>query len=275
MTPAEILEHVETTDVDVFDDAPDVPEPAILEHCRAVVAAENAKNEAARDAAELDAIADYAARQDATSAAIEDALTPAEQEAKERWEAAEMRRLKSESAQFGRDLKEDLAARGIDIVDYCHENDIPLHSRQAEQIAKSCGYHQTTWNDGRNVARREKESAKRVARAGKARRLAAAVANKPQTVKAAPKAAAVDDDGDLPAIPTTTDRDELAAWAREYCHALCEIFPSAKLVKKLFGGPDNPGGSCNWQISVMPPQDEKLPTWAQSARLSFDKKVGA
>ena len=103
MTAEQILEYVETTDIDVFDDeeTPAVA-PAILEQCRAVVAAENAENETARAIAEIDAIAPFAARQDAASAAIETALTPAEMEAKERWEAAELRRTRSETRSSAR-----------------------------------------------------------------------------------------------------------------------------------------------------------------------------
>lgn len=171
---------------------------------------------------------------------------------------------------------------GKDIVDICHSRGDSLES--FDGIAKLMGYHQPTWSDGRNVARREKETTAKVKSTGSV--IGTVVHTKTGAVESTPdapkkekiKKAAVapEVEAGLPSVPNTTDREKLTTWAREYCRALCDRHQSAKLVKKLFGGPENPGGgSCAWQISVMPLDDDSLMTWAASARLSFDKKVGA
>lgn len=103
-----------------------------------------------------------------------DALTPVEIEAGERWEAMENRKAASQVAADNRFFKADLNARGVDVVDYCHEAGLALDSVEAESIAKRAGYRQTTWNDSRNITRREKLARRKVRQAGQLARLATA-----------------------------------------------------------------------------------------------------
>jgi len=217
--------------------------------------------------------------------------TPEELAQIEAYQARVMKEIKSEIGADNRAFRDELRARGVDIVDYCHDMGIALDSPVAEQLAAKAGYTQTTWNDARNVTRRAKEATKRAnMSADNARKMAAlnaqadtAAATTLKPVPAAPapkvktkpaKAEKEKPAGILASAPITTDRAALEAWARNYCHELCEKYQSAKLSKKLYGQ-FGCGGSLAFQLSVMPDDDGMLSTWAYSAQLSFDKKVGA
>ena len=80
----------------------------------------------------------------------------------------------------------------------------------------------------------------------------------------------------LPGAPSSLEREELEVWARSYCRALCEKYQSQRLFFKLFGRPENPdGGSLKFQVKAIPEKMEARRAWLSSAKLSFDKKVGA
>lgn len=68
--------------------------------------------------------------------------------------ASEMAAASKEVAQIRRDKRDHFLSHGQDIVDYV-SNNATTHE-EAQRLAKDLGYRSTTWDDQRNVHRREK-----------------------------------------------------------------------------------------------------------------------
>ncbi len=246
-------------DVAVFGEIEDVAGPMSL------VDMEVARvNYLAQQARKYPAIGDYMAE---TGANLADAV-----EYMERMARGVERESRADSAQWARDQREAMNAAGMDIADWTlQQTDGSIEAR--DRLAKEMGYR-GAWGEG--VARREKARDANIhstgsAIGGKSRKAKAVKADTPAEPATA-QAKAVTCIG-KPA-PATTNRDELTAWAREYCRELCERYQSAKLTQKLYGRTPG-GGSLAFQLEAMPADDTRLPLWAQSAAMSFDKKVGA
>lgn len=116
------------------------------------------------------------------------------------WQAQELARIDRSLASDRREFRDDLRARGIDIVDAMHDMGLPLHSAEADRIAAMAGYHQTTWSDQRNVTRRAKEATKRVNSSAATDRAKSVIAT--QEFKAENNAPNIPQSGDN--IPETT-----------------------------------------------------------------------
>lgn len=215
-------------------------------------------------------------------------LTPAAVAAIDEYRAREMKAASAVVAADVADVKNEMRATGMSIAEY-----VATHAHDTEEEKALC--NRMGWNyythDSENIDRMRAGKVKAaIARARAASNLKVApkrsdlqpakVETKPAKVakvqtKPAPKPAPVVDDG-LPLIPSDTSKPALEMWARDYCRALCERHQSIKLQNKLFGGPFNPGGgSLNWQIAAIPDNEGARHAWAASAKLSFDKKVGA
>lgn len=169
-------------------------------------------------------------------------------------------------------LRDRYCSSGHDIAENLSGPEVSID--EANHVYRMLGYNELTAGDDSRrkarVAAKERANSRNIL-TGKAAALGVKT-TEPKPAKSKPEAAA----GLLPGAPLTTNRATLEAWARDYCSKLAERYQSVKLTYALFGRPENPGGgSLAWQVSVMPLDDSKLGAWAQSAQLSFDKKVGA
>lgn len=178
---------------------------------------------------------------------------------KAEWEAQELRRVDSQLAEHRAFIRENWLASGMDIVDYAKTHgDTP---EEVEKIRIACGFKSETWDDQRNVTRREKSKARRVSITSKAatkaavkdieKRNAARTSTPAKVTPAKPQSA--------PAVSTGAD---LETWARSYVAGLIDKCPAkAKKLEK----------SLEWQLSQLGTVPAEL--WQQRAQMAFDAKV--